>query len=321
MMKNLFLLIACILLPYFSFAESISTSATTNNETASSCDVCDIIIGPLHVTEGFFGMTIIAPESVLFDGFACQYQHYTIDFGDGTPVIADEAGHFYSEPGVYNACFTFSMLGPNGELCEETSCVEVIIPADCEDCEVTLDPFDIEYTTNQTIDVSLGATGYNFNNCRFAGLEWDFGDGTTMGIVADAQHTYSAPGSYEVCLTLKFEHRETREICEETICETVLIGLILNPWVGTRKVAGNPITISPNPATTTATINIVPDLDNTPVEQAVIYHISGKQMATYDPSIGNSWEVDVRDFPVGIYFVRTVDSNGKTQVERFVKAE
>ncbi len=46
---------------------------------------------------------------------------------------------------------------------------------------------------------------------------WDFGDGSNPGI--DPNHTYSAPGEYEVCLTIG----NFNPFCFDTYCETITV--------------------------------------------------------------------------------------------------
>jgi len=55
--------------------------------------------------------------------------------------------------------------------------------------------------TTDALTVSLDASGSTDEDGPLSGFSWDFGDGTT-GEGATADHTFAAPGTYTVTLTV-----------------------------------------------------------------------------------------------------------------------
>lgn len=300
--------------PYWS-----DTVAITN---CDPCDTCNIEIDSLHVIQKIDDLVAFIPIGLSYNSNNCTILSEIYDYGDGTSGPLPY--HTYTEPGTYTACYTFSMIAPNGTICSETVCNTVVISDPCDDCAINSGPIDVTYQTPYTVDL-VSNFGYNPINCRYVYMKWDLGDGTITSTV-EPTHTYSEAGRYDVCVTIGIEHRATGEICLETVCKGVNIG-IRPPDDGgsgsSRRLSAptSNILISPNPATTTTTISFPTSLQETRVEQINVYHISGKQIATHRLLGANAWELDLSHLPAGIYLVQTVDNVGNTQTERLVKAE
>lgn len=118
------------------------------------------------------------------------------DFGDGSPIDnSQNPSHTYSASGTYTVCQT----AING-ICDTASLCDTVVI-----CLQSTSGFTYA-DTNSTItftNTSAGATGY----------QWDFGDATTS-TASDPVHTYSANGTYNVCLIAE-------ECMADTFCTTI----------------------------------------------------------------------------------------------------
>ncbi|MEM7038182.1 MAG: PKD domain-containing protein, partial [Bacteroidota bacterium] len=113
------------------------------------------------------------------------------NFGDGNTSTAQNPTHTYNTPGNYPV--TLAVSSPAG--CNDTEVKTTYITVDpspvaqftadtLSSCEV---PFDVQFT-----DQSTGTP---------TGWMWDFGDGNTS-TAQNPMHTYTAPGTYTVTLTV-----------------------------------------------------------------------------------------------------------------------
>lgn len=109
---------------------------------------------------------------------------YLWDFGDGNTSTQQNPVHTFSGPGNYIVC----LIADNGN-CPDTTCQQVTAgcPAPTAAYSNTANNLVVSFT-----DATLGAPTTWF---------WDFGDGNTS-TVQNPSHTYAAPGTYQVCLTV-----------------------------------------------------------------------------------------------------------------------
>ena len=150
------------------------------------------------------------------------------DFGDNTPVVINPANpvvHVYTSPGVYVVCLKVKkvLAGTTIVICERQTCQTILVsgPPPIDSCNIHpgfithLDSANRRkvYFTNTT--VATTATTYSV---------WNFGDGTS-GTGWNADHIYTMPGRYAVCLTV------TRgNICTRTYCDSIFVpGNVIPP--------------------------------------------------------------------------------------------
>lgn len=107
------------------------------------------------------------------------------DFGDGTTSNDQNPVHTYLASGTYQVCLTASDSCGSSIKCQE---VEINCPLPHVDFSFTLDYPDVTFLDESSPPIVLSRL-------------WNFGDGTTSNL-QNPVHTYSAPGSYLVCLTL-----------------------------------------------------------------------------------------------------------------------
>lgn len=106
------------------------------------------------------------------------------DFGDGSTDTLQHPQHTYAFPGTYQVCLAVS------DVCgTDTICDTILVS-----CPPPTSNFSVSATnlTASFLDASTGAP---------TAWQWNFGDGTTS-TSQNPSHTYSAPGTYTVCLVV-----------------------------------------------------------------------------------------------------------------------
>lgn len=138
-------------------------------------------------------------------------------FGDGSSSNDANPFHQFANPGTYYVCLTIGVTTPNGLICTDQHCDSVTVGQSGTNCHAS---FSFQITPNTlTVNFSNSSTGSNTPNF---GASWDFGDNTTSSDV-HPHHTYTAAGSYTVCLTINTS-TAGGVTCTDTFCETVVVG-------------------------------------------------------------------------------------------------
>lgn len=165
-----------------------------------------------HCFPGFHisanGNTISFSDVSTADGTITAYNW---DFGDGHSSTDQNPVHTYAAPGTYNVCLTITAHNPN---CTATFCHHVIVVFDpmgvCHAAfaahQPNLNHPIIEFSDQSTSDGIIGS------------WFWDFGDGNSSS-EQNPSHSYAAPGTYLVCLTITDEDG----ICTSTLCQHVVV--------------------------------------------------------------------------------------------------
>ncbi len=124
---------------------------------------------------------------------------YAWDFGDGNTSTLASPTHTYATNGTYTACLiTTNACGA------DTACQTITAQCFVPSAAYT-------QTTNQLIFTGTNTSGGLPNSYL-----WDFGDGTTS-TTQNANHTYSSPGIYTVCMTV------SNPCGTDSVCQTVNI--------------------------------------------------------------------------------------------------
>ncbi|MEM7373739.1 MAG: PKD domain-containing protein, partial [Bacteroidota bacterium] len=131
---------------------------------------------------------------------------YAWDFGDGTTGGASSTSHTYTSSGTYPVQLTIT----TSDGCTDTVSKTITV-TNCAQ-PPTCDADFVSQTDSCTVSFSdqsstLGIIGY----------VWDFGDGNTGG-ASYTTHTYNAPGTYDVTLTIS-----TNDGCVDSITRTVTV--------------------------------------------------------------------------------------------------
>ncbi|OFY16155.1 MAG: hypothetical protein A2X02_10120 [Bacteroidetes bacterium GWF2_29_10] len=135
---------------------------------------------------------------------------YYWQFGDGATSSEYSPSHVYAKDSTYNVCL-FVTNSTNG--CQGSYCSEVFIEAPLP-CYV-----DFQYSTEGN-NVNFNNKSYNQPYTKYS---WDFGDGITSD-VANPIHTYTASGTYQVCLTVN----DSVDSCTNSYCQSIYFKLVNN---------------------------------------------------------------------------------------------
>ncbi len=156
----------------------------------------------------FFDLTNVGP--------GCSIISYTWDFGDGTSSNLANPTHSYPGNGTYTVCLTV-VAQCGDKFCRERICYSLTVN-NCNPCPCGIKPYfsyNVDKCTVQFQDLSFT------NKCtKITDWDWDFGDGTGSSL-QNPTHTYSAPGTYTVCLTIV--GNSGYEECKKTICFEVTV--------------------------------------------------------------------------------------------------
>ncbi len=203
--------------------------------------------------------------------------------------------HTYPAPGVYNACV--KMLFEGG--CIASDCDEVVIRPATNVCG--------GYMTDSLMSPrTFRFRGFGIHNPDdpVIGSRWTFGDGTAA-TGREVTHQYNAPGTYEVCLTIK-----TQRGCETKICKPL-------------HVAGNSqsaLQITPNPVVNNMHVLFY----STHNEQVMIKAVNSNGVVvrswTRNATQGaNNWDFDVSTLSTGAYTLYAQSQN-QLASQLFIKA-
>ena len=225
-------------------------------------------------------------------------------FGDGTDTCIElNSGisltqlfirHTYPAPGEYRACVKILFEGG----CIASDCVEVIIRPTTNACG----GYMTDSLTSPRIFKFRGFAIHNPDD-PVIGYRWTFGDGSAA-TGREVTHQYNAPGTYEVCLTIK-----TQRGCETRICKPLHVP-------GNAQIA---LQITPNPV-----LNIMHVLfystHNEPVVIKVVngYGVVVRTWTRNATQGANNWDLDVSTLPAGAYTLY-VQSPNQLSSQLFIK--
>lgn len=139
---------------------------------------------------------------------------YSWNFGDPASGSVNNASgssptHIFSGPGTY-----YVVVSGNGITLHYT----IVVPQNCEPCVCPTDA-SFDYTIVEEACYVKFRANYEADPClQNVEYTWDFGDGTTASGI-DAQHTFAAPGTYTVCLTITAMNGS--ELCTVRSCKKI----------------------------------------------------------------------------------------------------
>lgn len=126
---------------------------------------------------------------------------WTWDFGDGSPVDnSQNPTHTYSQSGTYTVC----MIASNGCSPDDTICSSVTV------CIPVAANYSVTNTNFGTVDFADGSSAAT-------SWAWDFGDNSPIDNSQNPTHTYTASGTYTVCLIA------SSACSADTFCSTVTV--------------------------------------------------------------------------------------------------
>lgn len=243
---------------------------------------------------------------------------YSWDFGDGGTSTSAFPHHVYSGYGFYNVCLTVTTAN-----CTNTYCNVILIdttnnpngtPCSAQFVFTQISPYLINAV------VLYPGTSYNYS--------WDFGDGSPLVNQLYTTHSYSNPGTYNVCLTMASAFVG----CTSVYCDTLTVdslGNIIYKGINTgfslqtttptiltgleNTSATNSIHLQPNPAQNKITI-----IGNTEFRNYVLLNAVGQQVDS-GSFINKQNTIDISDLSNGIYIIKLSDKTGNSFNQKFIK--
>ncbi|MCB9232468.1 MAG: PKD domain-containing protein [Bacteroidia bacterium] len=159
--------------------------------------VCHTITVNCPAPTASFGETVTNLTAV-FSNSSTGGTSYSWNFGDGGTATSTNPVHTYAAQGTYTVCLTVTNVCGQVSSCHTVS---IVCPPPVAGFTSSVNQMSASFT-----DQSTGATTWS----------WNFGDGGTSN-VQNPVHTYSGPGTYNVCLTVN-------SACgTQTTCQTVTI--------------------------------------------------------------------------------------------------
>ena len=231
------------------------TALTSSGNTCNYCHV--VTVGNSH---GNCFFTFV-PDTTQQNGFlftgSPAWPGSTIDwdFGDGTTGSGVQASHAFAAAGTYTVCMT-ERDSTSSIIC--TTCSQVTVGGSST-CSFTssINPFH-----NLTLN-------FLANSAPGSVVAWDFGDGST-GTGTSVSHTYSQPGTYQVCISIGSAGSVSCTYCNSVTIGnstgTCQISYVFDPFI----TGGVQFNIQPSTLTST----IVWDFgDNTTGTGASVNHV------------------------------------------------
>jgi PKD repeat protein len=214
---------------------------------------------------------------------------YFWNFGDGSNSLAQNPSHTYATAGTYNVCLITFNACYSDTLCQSVTVCALPVPI-------------------FTSSVNQFAATFNNTTAGTNTWAWDFGDGGTSS-AQNPSHTYTANGTYTVCLIA------TNSCGADTICHTVTISVVaVTPGISEAQVM-----LYPNP--TGGQLKVSMTLDAATDLQLRIRDVAGKVVANFgsQQAVGE-WkaQLDVSALASGMYMLE-IQSQDFQIVKKFVK--
>ncbi|MBL4705995.1 MAG: PKD domain-containing protein [Flavobacteriales bacterium] len=181
------------------FCDSTCQSITITTPGGGAFCAAGVSITPDTIPNGFFYYGSAT-------GGSAPYTYYW-DYGDGFTSTTMNGYHAYVATGTYVACLTIT----DATGCSNTTCDSVVVSSGGTGGGVACDANFVG-----TPDSLSGYMFWNISTGSGLSYYWDFGDGATSSL-QNPYHTYSAAGTYTVCLSI------WNGTCSDTVCSAITI--------------------------------------------------------------------------------------------------
>jgi PKD repeat protein len=160
-------------------------------------------------------------DTIQFTGRAsdrpgCSIVAWAWDFGDGQTSTDQNPTHHYAHAGTYTVCLTVT----DSANLTKTFCQIIQVGPACPAASFQHEPAQacpggqVQFTNTSTDPCA-----------SIASCSWDFGDRTTS-TECNPQHIFTAPGTYNVCLTVTDD-----DGCRKSVCQSVLVADTVPPTI------------------------------------------------------------------------------------------
>jgi len=193
-----------------------------NNTPACIRYICKTVVTqtPCNLVVDFSSTASTAnPLTILFHNLSTPLSpadSITWTFGDGTTSHDVNPTHTYAQPGSYTVCLKVKKTINNTTFCIRDICKTIVVQT--PPCNLVV---DFSWNVTGTSPYVVVFTNLSTPLSPLDSITWTFGDGTTSHDV-NPTHTYTAAGSYTVCLKVKKTINNTT-FCIRDICKTIVI--------------------------------------------------------------------------------------------------
>ncbi len=171
---------------------------TVTNDCGSNTVCFPITVSCAPPQVGFQAQTIGLTAN-FFNTSGNDVTQFLWDFGDGNTSTQENPSHTYAAPGTYNVCLTGTAACGSAQVC-------LMITLNCTPptagFQAQVSQLTVGFTDTSSDDVTSWL--------------WNFGDGTAS-VSENPTHTFPAPGTYNVCLTV------TNDCGSNTVCLPVTV--------------------------------------------------------------------------------------------------
>ncbi len=258
---------------------SVCLTATNAIGSGTGCEV--VIIADYPAPDAAFSYT--GEPTVTFTDLSTNSPFaWFWNFDDGSFSSEANPVHTYTANGTYNVCLEVTAAGGSDIACQDVIISDVVITPVAD--------FDYFFGVANSVSFFDNST----NSPTF--WSWDFGDGGTS-TEQDPVHTYSATGSYNVCLTAGNAGGS------DVVCQMVTL-------TGTDDNSIIPLNIFPNPASVTITVLLPQNMNNGALK---VINALGQEMEIQPIFNAGNTEVtfNVNQLAAGTYIIQFTGENGK----------
>ena len=219
-------------------------------------------------------------------------------FGDGGSSSATNPTYTYGSAGTYTICLYSYYIDSIGGFCDDSTCYQVTVQDSTGGGGGSSCNADFTWSVSgNTVQFTNTSTGTNMN-------DWSFDDGGSS-TSTNPSHTY-APGTYSVCL-YSYYSDSMMTTCADSVCYQISVSDSLDSTASATTISLSGFHLFPNP--TNSVLNI--QFDQLPSNShALIVDMLGREMVEVDLTTQIT-EVQVADFPRGIYLVQLFDSSNR----------
>lgn len=282
----------------WDFGDGNTSTTPSPNHTyaaAGTYTVCQTVINACGADSTCQAVTITCPAPTAgftasttdltanFTNGSTGATSYMWDFGDGNTDTTTNPTHVYSVTGTYVVCLTATNACGSDVFCDTITITCALPTAAFSNVETGL---QVSFT-----DASTGTV---------SGYMWDFGDGNTSTTM-NPLHTYSATGTYTVCLTV------TNACGSDSTCAAVTVAL-----TGVDDNELSNVNVYPNPVLNGITIDMGSNLEHANLD---ITDVNGRLIYSSEQRNAQIVNLDITNATSGIYFLRITSGNASTVVK------